>query len=254
MRSATSPQIAPMGVPAISPNSSDGVQIFQNRPSAEAPAAFGTLKIPYTAKRVAVSILGPSASAAQVPVTSFPYRAIGKLVVTVGPDAFDCSATLIRRGLLLTAAHCIHTYGEGLAGYADAVQWIPAEFSAAAGGPYGVWTGRFWTATPPYQNGTDTCDVDADGVACNNDIALVVLNRRNINGVLKWPGQVVGYLPWAVNGYSFVVSPLLGNKRVGDISQFGYPSAFDNGDQLQRNNSVGILQTAAVRPRPTARR
>ena len=146
--------------------------------------------------------------------------------------------------MLITAAHCIETYGQGAAGLADAIQLIPAEFSTAAGGPYGVWTGRFWAVTPPYANGTDTCDVDADGVACDNDIALVVLNQRNINGVLTWPGKVVGYYAVAVNGYSFVTSPLLGNKRVGDITQLGYPSAFDDGVQMQRTNSIGIYQSA----------
>jgi hypothetical protein len=182
--------------------------------------------------------------AAQVPVTSYPYRATGKMVVTDGGEDFDCTAALIRRGLLITAAHCIQNYGKGAAGKADAVQWIPAEYSTAAGGPYGVWTASYWTAVPPYINGTDTCDVDADGVACDNDIALVVLKQKTINGVATWPSKLVGTYAVAVNGYSFVVAPLLGNKKVAQIEQLGYPSAFDASVQMQRTDSVGVYQTA----------
>jgi len=123
------PAVAPIGMPAASTFSSDGVHVFHDQaPAAVVPRAFGTIKIPYTTKRVAVSILGASTVAAQVPVTSYPYRATGKMVVTDGADDFDCTAALIRRGLLLTAAHCIQNYGQGAAGKADAVQWIPAEF------------------------------------------------------------------------------------------------------------------------------
>lgn len=244
-RSLSGPQVSPLGSPAIAPTSSDGGNILHDQPAEGiSPSAFGTIKIPFTTKRVAVQTLGPSAVAAQVPVTSFPYRATGKMVVTIGADDFDCTAALIRRGLLITAAHCIETFGKGAAGLADAIQFIPAEFSTAAGGPYGVWTGRYWAVTPPYANGTDTCDIDADGVACDNDIAVVVLNQRTIGGVLKWPGQVVGTYAVAVNGYSFVVSPLLGNKRVAQIEQLGYPSAFDASVQMQRTDSVGVYQTA----------
>jgi hypothetical protein len=200
---AAGPTIAPTGAPGISPTSSDGVTLFHHRAGNVAvPTAYGTIKIPYTTRRVAVHVRGGSTIAAHDPVTSYPFRATGKMVVNFGANAFDCTGALIRKGLLLTAAHCLHNYGTGAAGYATAIQWIPAEFSAAASGPYGIWTGRYWVAPSFYVLGTDTCDVNGRGVVCDNDIALVVLNQKNINGTLRWPGEFVGYYAYAVNGYS----------------------------------------------------
>jgi hypothetical protein len=243
-RAASSPATALPGAPGIAPTSSDGERVYRHSAaSGIEPNAYGTIRIPYTTKRVAVRVVGPGGTAAQMPVTSAPFRITGDIEVTFNGEAFDCTGALIRKGILLTAAHCIHEYGQGNAGYADAIRWIPGEYSAAAGGPYGVWTGRFWVVPGPYRLGTDTCAVDGNGVVCNNDVALVVLNRRTINGVLTWPGRILGYYAYAVNGYSSVVSPLLGNKRVVQTAQLGYPSAFDNSVQMQRTDSIGIHTT-----------
>jgi hypothetical protein len=41
-----------------------------------------------------------------------------------------------------------------------------------------------------------------------------------------------------------VRSPDLGNKQVAQITQLGYPVAFDGGDQMQRTDAVGFLYQA----------
>ena len=42
--------------------------------------------------------------------TSFPYRAAGKLFFNIGTDTFVCSASLIQRGVVVTAAHCVANF------------------------------------------------------------------------------------------------------------------------------------------------
>src|SRR5690606_7179908 len=41
----------------------------------------------------------------------------------------------------------------------------------------------------------------------------------------------------------YVTSPLFGRKHVADITQLGYPVAWDNGYQMQRGNSFGMRVT-----------
>ena len=54
-----------------------------------------------------------------------------------------------------------------------------------------------------------------------------------------YPGTFLGWYGYGWNGYSYVTSPAFGNAFVVDMSQLGYPVAFDGGFQMQRNNSFG---------------
>jgi V8-like Glu-specific endopeptidase len=226
------------GVPGISATSSDGERVYRSAwPGDEAGAeAFGTAKMPYTTSRVAVGTVGsPSSTPAQVPVTSYPYRATGKMFMKFGNSTFVCTGSLIGPALLVTAAHCIHNYGDKDAGWADEVSWAPATYgSATSARPYGTYTMKYMAIPSPYYNGTDTCT--QTGVVCNNDIAVVVLYPTNG----KMPGNVTGWYNYGWNGYSDVVSPPLGNKTVSQISQLGYPVSHDGGYQMQRTDAVGV--------------
>lgn len=103
--------------------------------------AFGTFGIPYTSTRVQ---LGSSSYSSTVGAnflsTTSPYRQIGKLLINGG----WCSATLIRRSVVVTAAHCIQNFGSGsniFGGYT----FIPGHYGAAGAiltqrEPYGRWT------------------------------------------------------------------------------------------------------------------
>ena len=44
-----------------------------------------------------------------VSAPAYPYRAIGKLTFSAG----YCSASLIRKSVIVTAAHCIQNFGSG---------------------------------------------------------------------------------------------------------------------------------------------
>lgn len=199
--------------------------------------AFGTSTAPYTTARVAVSTLGPSSTASRTPVTSYPYRATGKIYARWGSKWYVCTGSLIKKSVLITAAHCVFNYGQKSEGWADEVLWYPANISAnTSRQPYGGWVARRMYVPTPYVNGTDTCDPAAVGIVCNNDIATVVLETDSQG---RYVGDLVGWYGYAWNGYSYRASPFLGNARTVQITQLGYPAAFDQGYQMQRTDAVG---------------
>ena len=202
-----------------------------------APTAFGTFNWPYTHARVANTNIGFGSPLERVPVTGYPFRATGKLLMTFGSSTFVCSASLIKKGVLVTAAHCVFDYGKRKDGWATNVRFYPANVSnpSTTAQPYGVFTARRIYIPTVYFNGTDTCQAGAVGIVCNNDIAVIVLNARRG----QYAGNIVGWYTYGWNGYSYVTSDQFGNQHVADITQLGYPVAWDNGYQMQRNNSFG---------------
>lgn len=203
-------------------------------PNADGTQAYGTSTAPYTTARVAVTVLGNSTSAANTPVTSYPYRPTGKLYFKKPNNAstFVCTASLIKRGVLVTAAHCVHAYGQGAAGWYNSFVWCPANTSSA-GGVYGCYTGTAPIIATAQYNGTDTCT--QVGVVCNNDIAMLLVLPRS--GV--YAGNVVGWYGYGWNGWSYRASSFLGNVTTVQLTQLGYPVAFDSGYQMQRTDAVG---------------
>jgi V8-like Glu-specific endopeptidase len=202
---------------------------------AHSPQAYGSgaTKWPYTVARVANQSDQASFATIDSPVSAQPYRSTGKLYARWGASWYVCTASLVKRGVLLTAAHCVHDFGLGVAGFADEVFWIPAN-SAPGGGAFGVYTSLELRVPTPYLNGTDTCT--QVGVVCNNDIATVVLNARSGTHAGDALG---GWYAYGWNGYSYVANSAMGRATVADITQLGYPVSFDQGFQMQRNNSFG---------------
>jgi hypothetical protein len=199
---------------------------------------------PYTIARVAVTGAPLSTTnGALVPVGSRPYRFAGKLWMRFGSSWFVCTASLIKKGVLITAAHCVHNYGQQAAGWANEVRWYPANY-ASTGGPWGYYQGVNWRIPTVYYNGTDTCQSGAIGIVCNNDIATVTLAPKS--GV--YAGNFLGgWYGYGWNGYSFITTPVFGNTHVAQITQIGYPVAIDNGYQMLRGDSYGkyIASTGA---------
>jgi hypothetical protein len=241
------PSVFPLGgfAPGAAPGgvagARGGLALDENGADANggvAPQANGsaTEQWPYTTARVAVTALGKDKSLAGVPVSSSPYRQTGKLYMQFGASLFVCTASLIAPSVLITAAHCVHNYGQGQPGFASAVWWYPANTNGGSKQPYGRFNATTWAVPTFYFNGTDTCLSGAVGVVCNNDLAIVILAPVKNKKAGTTLGGFYGY---GVNGYSFITSPAFGNTVVGDISQLGYPVAFDQGYQMQRNNSFG---------------
>jgi len=228
-------KLAPGSVPTGTPGVSFGAPAQNNE---EPPPAFGTSTAPYTTARVAVTSLGNSTTAANTPVTSYPYRSTGKLYFKQGASTFVCTASLIKKGVLITAAHCVFKYGTNSnSGWYTNFIWCPANTSSA-GGVYGCYNAGPQRILTQYFNGTDTCA--QTGVICNNDLATLLVAPRN--GV--YAGTVLGWYLYGSNGYSYKASTFLGNVTTVQITQLGYPVAFDSGYQMERTEAVGWYYTS----------
>jgi V8-like Glu-specific endopeptidase len=227
---AAGPQAAPAGqVPGV-----------MGSGGALKPQAFGTFGIPYTTTRVEVGNTNyNSLVGANFLSTSYPYRAIGKLTFsTPGGNSF-CSASVIRRGLIVTAAHCVRNFG-GSAFFSNWTfrpgHWGPTGATANQIAPYGTWSWRRVVIASTWANGTDT----GSGAARNNDIALIALNK-DATGLFI--GQRTGYFTYGWNNYSFVSSARTGNQTVAAISTLGYPGLMDLGRIMQRTDGPSYLTT-----------
>ncbi len=210
----------------------------------EAYGLNSSYKWPYTIARVAVTGAPyNSTNGALVPVASRPYRYAGKLWMRFGSSWYVCTASLIKKGVLITAAHCVHNYGLQASGWANEVRWYPANYTST-GGPWGYYQGVTWRIPTVYFNGTDTCQSGARGVVCNNDIATVTLAPKSS----VYAGTTLGgWYGYGWNGYSYLATPVFGNATVAQITQIGYPVAIDNGYQMLRGDSYGkyIAMTGA---------
>jgi hypothetical protein len=77
---------------------------------------FGTSNQPFTTSRV-----NPYRTDF---TTKYPFRAAGKLI---GREPYICSASLIKKSLLVTAAHCVTKYGAGKRGLYGQWVYVPAK-------------------------------------------------------------------------------------------------------------------------------
>lgn len=195
--------------------------------------------VTYSTARVANFTVNGSATTAAQPVGGMPYVATGKLLIaTTTPGVFNswCSASLVGKGVLVTAAHCVFRYGQGANGWYKSLRFIPAQNSSTTNaGPYGSWDAQTWWIPTAYFNGTDTCSVP--GIVCNNDVAVVLL-RKNSANQYPWGVSQIYYYSYGWNGYGFRPEGSSGTRR-GQITQLGYPGGLDSGRLMQRNDSQG---------------
>lgn len=185
----------------------------------EIPQEFGIAGQPYTT----------SWSNAQFNATFdyYPFRAAGRLFFKIGANTFVCSASLIKPGVVVTAAHCVANFGHSQ--FYSGWTFVPAYFNGSA--PFGVWSAQSVTILSSYFNGSDPCA--QSGVICQDDVALIVLTPHS--GI--FPGSATGWFGYGWGGYSF--SNWMGNSQA-IIAQLGYPVALDGGNRMERNDSQGF--------------
>lgn len=208
------------------------------------PFAYGSYEVPYTTARVATGSDAATKSAENVPVSAYPYRAVGKLYFKDAGSWYVCTATLVKKGVLLTAAHCVFNFGKNRdKGYYSNFSFCPAHTSSASPyGPYGCFPASSPRVLSPYYNGTDSCY--SSGVVCSNDVATLLVPKITTtanNG--KYLGQVYGTIGYGYNLYGFVSNALFNDHTSAQITQLGYPAAFDSGVQMQRTDSLARAVT-----------
>jgi V8-like Glu-specific endopeptidase len=183
------------------------------------PDEFGTSNLPFSTARADLSTGTTN--------TQYPYRASGKLYFQdANNHTFVCSASMIKRGLVVTAAHCVANYGQSQ--YYHNWHFFPGYRRGAA--PYGNWTVyQAWVKTA-YYNGTDNCHVY--GVVCPDDVAVLLLNPQNGTYV----GTRTGWYGFGYNGFGFT-------RGLTHVTQIGYPVCLDNGTRMERNDSQGFVSS-----------
>lgn len=185
-----------------------------NQAANHSSRAYGTAGLPFTTSRVDMGGLALS----KVDY----FRRAGRLFFKVGSDTSVCSASLIKPGVVVTAAHCVAEFGTNT-GYTD-FQYVPAYYKGQA--PYGVWTATNIYVMNSYLKGTASCA--QAGVICTNDIAIMKLAPQ----AGKYAGNYTGWFGYAWNGYGFL-------EGETQITQLGYPVSHDGGEMMQRTDAGG---------------
>ncbi|MXN75699.1 trypsin-like serine protease [Burkholderia sp. 4701] len=184
------------------------------------PQEYGSSNQPYTTSQV--NAYGNNTQ------YYYPFRAAGKLFFNIGSATYLCSASLIKPGVVVTAAHCVANFGQRQF-YSNWV-FVPAYSNGAA--PYGTWNGASATVMTSYYDGTDPCAVA--GVVCQDDVAVIVLAPQGGS----YAGNSAGWYGYGWNGYSYNPS------GVALIDQLGYPVALDSGVYMERNESQGFVSAS----------
>jgi len=204
----------------------DVMHIKLQMPAALPPALNDGKSHPFTTKNA-------SADGGIGPVNNFPWRATGKMFIKFGAGTFVCTGSVIGKSLLVTAAHCVHNFGGKEAGFADSITFEPARHgNGPTARPFGTWTGKEWWISKAYFDGTDICSPNAPGVVCENDVALVVLEKNNNQSIADVTGQY-GF-KFGDYGYGSIFG-----KTAAQITQLGYPSKDYDGLKMIRTDSLG---------------
>lgn len=225
IRTAPDPRIL-FGPPAVSPGAAgDGkenpLQLSSPKTlqpkNGPIPEEFGTANLPYTTARVdAVDHLTVKFS---------PFRSAGKLFFKKGAEALTCSASLIQRGLVVTAAHCVANYGKNE--YYSHWEFVPAYDNGAA--PYARWPVEAARVLKAYLDGKDGCE--QSGVVCPDDVAILTLRPQSG----AFAGNATGWFAYGLNGVGFTAS---GQTL---ISELGYPGLLDRGELMERTEAQASI-------------
>lgn len=184
-----------------------------------APQDWGTSNHPFTTARADLFTYATN--------KQYPYRAAGKLFFKIGSSSYICSASLIKPGVVVTAAHCVANYGASQ--FYSGWQFIPGYRNGTA--PYAKWSVSSAIILSAYYNGTDGCAVY--GVVCPDDVAVLILQANKLG---HYPGTTAGWYGYWYGG-GFV-------NGLFQITQLGYPAGLDNAAYMERTDSYGYTSSS----------
>jgi hypothetical protein len=136
---------------------------------------------------------------------TYPYSAFGHLFFTTPNGNFQCSASVIRVGVIATAGHCV---ADGLGHYYTNWMFIPAANGTHA--PFGHWGWTNAWTTSAWWSGGGT-------VPNEQDDAVILLTPRTVRGTVEHVGNYTGYLGYQYNA-----------PQPTAITQVGYPCNLDS--------------------------
>jgi V8-like Glu-specific endopeptidase len=144
-----------------------------------------------------------------------------------------CSASLILKSVIVTAAHCVQDFGTGGNIFSN-FQFLPGHYGAAGAtaaqiAPYGTWNWIHLVRPASWGSGTDI----GSGPARDNDPAVIALSK-NAQG--QFIGDITGHMGYGWNNYSFVTSSKTGNQHTAAVTTLGYPFLMDRGAIMQRTD------------------
>jgi len=183
------------------------------------PQEYGTSKQVYTTSRTN-NYYGAGTYAA---TRSYPFSAAGRLWFKIGTASYVCSASLVKKGVIVTAAHCVANFGKKQ--FYTAWQFAPGYDNNVA--PFGISGYKAAYIKTSYYDGSDSCY--QSGVVCQNDVAVIVLNTT--------VGNSTGWLGYGYGNYNYVNNQAL-------ITQLGYPVALDRGILQERTDSQGYVSSS----------
>lgn len=161
----------------------------------------------------------------------YPFRASGKLFFKDGTDSYVCSASLIKRGVVVTAAHCVAAFGENR--FFSNFVFVPGYRNGSA--PYGKWNATSVTVLASYSDGTMSCA--QPGVVCTGDVAVIQLAPK----FGRYPGSSTGWYSYGYDGWGFRSGlSIASSQSLVQITQIGYPVGLNNGAYMERNDSMGF--------------
>jgi len=118
----------------------------------------------------------------------YPYSTTGKIFFKNQSGAsFVCSGSVIKKRLIATAGHCVHSGSGGASGYYRDIVFVPAYSSNGTQAPYGTWAASSFKATPSWIGGNG-------GVPNSADFAIIEVADQDIGGQVKSIAQVTGRL------------------------------------------------------------
>ena len=197
------------------------------------PRNSGTARYPYTTSLVQPqSMPKKKGNVKDIATSAKPFLATGKLHFKINGANYVCSGSLIGKGLVITAAHCVAIWGRNIIAKAKDVYFIPGATSASnndSAGPIGRWQAQSVVVPGCYAKGK--CANYSSGVVSSNDVALIVLKKKN-NALPSNKGS--GRYGVATSGYTFVngSSYFSSTKIIGQITQLGYPAAIGAKNRL----------------------
>jgi len=226
--------VQPLGedFPVVLPEAAPGAVEPQGFANVQAYGEFG---VPFTSKRVTHDPLPKNVKVSENALAylsaTYPYRTVGRLDFRNKDDWMWCSASLILRSVIVTAAHCIQDFGNGTDTFSNWT-FVPAYFKGNSSTseprtPYGSWVWKEYVRPASWADGTDT---NLNG-ATNNDLAVILL-EKDAEG--RFIGDKTGWLGYGQTDNFFVKSQRTGNLWTAALTTLGYPGDSDNGTIQQR--------------------